>query len=127
MANPTMETAAHAEQGDAPAEVASITRDELKMKVGRGGAYTLIETLPPEQFQEGHLPGAINLPPDQVSTLAPTLLPDKDIEIITYCASRTCHASAKAARALMRLGYTNVRHYPGGKADWKSAGLPIVK
>ena len=127
MANPTMEATAHTGQADAPAEVASITRDELKMKVGRGGAYTLIETLPQEQFEQGHLPGAINLPSDQVSALAPTLLPDKDIEIITYCASRTCHASVEAARELTRLGYTNVRHYPGGKADWKSAGLPIVK
>jgi rhodanese-related sulfurtransferase len=122
-----MEAASHAQEASSPAEVASITRDELKMKVGRGGAYTLVETLPPEQFQQGHLPGAINLPPDQVSTLAATLLPNKDFEIITYCASRTCHASAEAARELTRLGYTNVRHYPGGKADWKSAGLPIVK
>ena len=127
MANPTTEGAAHAQAADAPAEISSVTRDELKLKVGRGGAYTLIEALPPAQFEEGHLPGAINLPPDQVATRAPALLPDKDIEIITYCASQTCQAAAETARALIKLGYTNVRHYPGGKADWKAAGLPIVK
>ena len=68
-----------------------------------------METLPPEQFRDGHLPGAINMLPDQVSTLAPKLLPDKQTEVITYRASRTCHASADAAREVIKLGYTNVR------------------
>ena len=104
-----------------------MTRDELKVRIGRGGDFKLVETLPPEQFREGHLPGAINLPLDQVSTLAPKLLPDKQTEVITYCASRTCHASADAARELIKLGYTNVRHYAGGKADWTFAGLPIER
>lgn len=127
MANPTLESPAKAQQADAPAELVSITRDELKRKVDRAGDFKLVETLAPEQFQEGHLPGAINMPPDQVSTLAPTLLPDKQVEVITYCASRTCHASADAARELMKLGYTNVRHYAGGKAEWTFAGLPLER
>ena len=114
-------------QGRAHAELAPMTRDELKTKVGRGGDFKLVETLAPEQFQETHLPGAINMPPDRVSELAPKLLPDKQVEVITYCASRTCHASVDAARELITLGYANVRHYAGGKADWVFAGLPVVR
>ena len=127
MANPTLEGSIRAQQADAPAELVSITRDELKRKVERGGDFKLVETLAPERFREGHLPGAINMPPDQVSTLAPRLLPDKQVEVITYCANRTCHASSDAVRELMKLGYTNVRHYAGGKADWTFAGLPIER
>jgi rhodanese-related sulfurtransferase len=127
MANPTLDSSAKAQQADAPAELVSITRDELKRKVDRAGDFKLVETLAPEQFQEGHLPGAINMPPDQVSKLAPRLLPDKQAEVITYCASSTCHASADAARELMKLGYRNVRHYAGGKADWTFAGLPVER
>lgn len=126
--NPTLERPEKAQQErGAPAELASITRDELKTKVDRGGDFKLVETLAPEQFQEAHLPGAFNMPPDRVSELAPTLLPDKRVEVITYCASTTCHASADAARELLRLGYTNVRHYAGGKADWVFAGLPVER
>lgn len=126
MPNPTLDKPIETQQAS-PSDLAAITRDELKVRIGRGGDFKLVETLPPEQFREGHLPGAINLPPDQVLTLAPRLLPDKQAEVITYCASRTCHASADAARELIKLGYTNVRHYAGGKADWTFAGLPIER
>jgi rhodanese-related sulfurtransferase len=121
------ETAVEAQQATASADPIAITRDELKVRLGRGGDFKLVETLPPEQFRDGHLPGAMNMPPDQVATLAPKLLPDKQTEVITYCASRTCHASADAARELIKLGYTNVRHYAGGKADWRFAGLPVER
>jgi rhodanese-related sulfurtransferase len=67
----------------------TISRDELKQKMDRGDAFTLVETLPEAAFQHQHLPGAINLPPDRVKELAPQLLPDKGAEIIVYCASPT--------------------------------------
>jgi rhodanese-related sulfurtransferase len=67
----------------------TITLDELKSKMDRGEKFTLVETLPVEYFRHTHLPGAINLPPDKINELAPSLLPDKDAEIIVYCASYT--------------------------------------
>ncbi len=69
--------------------VATISRDELKAKLGRGENFLLVETLSPVAYQAQHLPGAINLPPDQVETLAPRLLPDKRKEIVVYCSSPT--------------------------------------
>ena len=69
--------------------LATISRDELKMKIDRRESFTLVETLPATAYQHAHLPGAINLPPDQVTQLAPTLLPDKTADIVVYCAKPT--------------------------------------
>ena len=67
----------------------TVSREELKAKMDRGEAFTLVETLAEVAYQHAHLPGAINLPPDRVQELAPRLLPDKGAEIIVYCASPT--------------------------------------
>jgi rhodanese-related sulfurtransferase len=65
----------------------TISRDELKKKIERKDSFLLVETLPATAYQHVHLPGAINLPPDQVRDLAPMVLPDKDADIVVYCAS----------------------------------------
>ena len=57
--------------------------------------------------------------------LAPELVPDRSAEIVVYCANSACRNSGIAAEALTALGYTNVRTYEAGKADWIEAGLPI--
>lgn len=69
--------------------VATISRDELKLKIDRGEQFRLVETLPATAYHHAHLPGAINLPPDQVAQLAPTLLPNKAADIVVYCAKPT--------------------------------------
>ncbi len=69
--------------------LARITRDEITEKINRGEHFALVEALPPFMFREGHLPGARNIPPDRVKELAPQLLPDRDEEIVVYCASPT--------------------------------------
>ncbi len=71
------------------AEIPTISRDELKQKLDRKDYFFLVEALAPEKFRHSHLPGAINLPWNHVAELAPALLPDKNAEIVTYCASYT--------------------------------------
>ena len=103
-----------------------ITRDELREKIERGDRFTLVETLSAMYYRHTHLPGAINLEPtDDWESAVTTLLPDKNAEIVVYCAGPTCHTAADAARSLTTLGYTNVRDYAGGKEDWLAAGLPV--
>jgi rhodanese-related sulfurtransferase len=70
-------------------KIPMISRDELKARLDRGDDFTLVEALPPPAYHDGHIPGAINLPPVQVRELAPKRLPDKTAEIVVYCASRT--------------------------------------
>jgi rhodanese-related sulfurtransferase len=105
--------------------VATVSRKELKRKIDEHATIMLIEALPAQDYRKGHLPGAIDMPPDRVKEIAPESLPDKNAEIIVYCASSTCNASQKAADALVALGYKNVRKYEGGKADWMQAGLQL--
>ncbi|HZS04192.1 MAG TPA: rhodanese-like domain-containing protein [Blastocatellia bacterium] len=68
---------------------ATISRDELKQKIDRGDRFKLVEVLPSAAYHHAHLPGALNIPPDQVKQLSATLLPDKSEEIIVYCGSAT--------------------------------------
>ena len=68
---------------------AIIARDELKAKIDRGEDFKLVEALAEDQYEEGHLPGAINIPASRVRDLAPKMLPDKNADIVVYCGSFT--------------------------------------
>ena len=103
-----------------------ISRDELHRELVGGAAPMLVEALGAAFFDDAHLPGAINIPPDQVDRLAPSLLPDVDAAIVVYC-SGTCQNSEIAARRLEELGYRSVRVYLGGKEDWVEHGLPVER
>lgn len=69
--------------------VQTISREDLKAKIDRRDHFLLVETLPETAYHHAHLPGAINLPPSQVQDLAAKLLPDKDADIVVYCANPT--------------------------------------
>ena len=64
----------------------TISTKNLKSKVDQK-QVTVVETLAPERYREAHIPGAVNIPPERIKELAPQLLPNKDAEIITYCAN----------------------------------------
>jgi rhodanese-related sulfurtransferase len=104
-----------------------IDREALQRKLESPAAPTLVEALPEKYWRDWHLPGAKHLPHDQVKQLAPAVLPDRNAEIVVYCASTTCQNSHIAARVLEQLGYGNVAVYAGGKQDWQEAGLAIER
>jgi rhodanese-related sulfurtransferase len=104
--------------------VETISREELKEKMDGGGGLILVDTMAEMYYRHSHLPGAINLPADQVRERASDLLPDKEAEIVVYCIDPPCEASERAARELAAMGYQSVREYVGGKKDWIDAGLP---
>ena len=66
---------------------ATVSTKDLKAKIDGKQSITLVETLAPERYREAHIPGALNIPPEEVKKLAPQLLPNKDAEIVTYCAN----------------------------------------
>lgn len=102
-----------------------IDRQELHARLERGDRLVLVEALDPREFRRFHLPGALNLPWQRVRERAADLLPDRDAEIVVYCAVRTCDAATKALMALEEMGYGNLLHYLDGKYDWREAGLPV--
>lgn len=70
--------------------VTEISREELKLKLEHPKKTVLLETLAPEDFRNAHLPGALNMPPDQVRTLAAELIPKKDVrsQLLGTCPER---------------------------------------
>lgn len=103
----------------------AVTTDELRALLEAGEPISLVEALPPIHYRDGHLPGAVNIPHEDVARRAADLLPDRSAAIVVYCASETCANSRIAAARLRGLGYTDVRTYEGGKAAWTAAGLPL--
>ena len=65
--------------------VETISREELKEKMDRGDDFVLVDTMAEMYYRHSHLPGAINVPVDELGERAPELLPDKHAEIIVYC------------------------------------------
>ena len=86
----------------------------------------LVEALGSGYWADAHLPGALNIPADQVDRLAPRLLPDLDAEIVIY-GSATGQNSDITAQRLVDLGYQHVFVYEGGKEDWIESGLPVER
>ena len=107
--------------------VRSIDRDALVARLASENPPRLVEALPEKYYRDWHLPGALHLPLDEVEARAAGFLPDKEAEVVVYCASASCRNSDAVARRLGLLGYGNVAVYPGGKQDWQDAGLPIER
>ena len=103
-----------------------ITRDEL-MRAMSEDVITLIEALPAAHYATEHLPGAINVPGELTAQDAARIARDPHHTVVVYCSGPGCGRSTVAARALIRAGYTDVRVYAGGKADWHAAGLPMER
>jgi rhodanese-related sulfurtransferase len=83
----------------------------------------------PEEYTEGHIPGALEFYADDFEKFAPLVLPqlkNKNQELIAYCHGSSCELSLHLANALMQQGYTNVKVFFGGWPEWKKADYPIT-
>jgi len=106
----------------------TITAKELLSKIENRDPFVLVDALAPMVYAHSHLPGAINLPPADVDPARiARRIPDSQTEIVVYCSSPECDDSVATARRLQVLGYTNVRHYAGGKNEWRDAGLALER
>jgi rhodanese-related sulfurtransferase len=105
--------------------LAEISCARLREKIEGSAELVLVDALAPISYAGAHLPGAINIPPDRVDELAERRIPDRETEVVVYCANRDCESSVEVAERLVALGYRNVLHFPGGKHEWKAAGLPF--
>jgi molybdopterin/thiamine biosynthesis adenylyltransferase/rhodanese-related sulfurtransferase len=76
-----------------------------------------------EEWDEGHLPGAVHVPRSHLESRIERAVPDKSQPVLLYCASG--NRSAFAAKTLEELGYERVASLAGGFTDWKRNGLPF--
>lgn len=92
-------------------------------------AGTIVDAREPTDYKEGHIPGAINLPYDEVVT-DPERLEKFDPQgkpIIIYCGGGTCELSMNLGFALVNAGKKKVLVYMGGWPEWSTSGYPIAK
>lgn len=101
--------------------VRDITREELKEMMDGGESFVLINVLDPEDFENEHICGSINLPVSTIARDAVNLL-NKDDTLVVHCSNAACTANAIAADKLDSIGFSDIWRYEGGIEDWKAAG-----
>ena len=104
-----------AKENDREAMYVNITAQEAKTIMDTEQGYVILDTRTREEYDQGHIPGAIQISHDEIMEKAEEMLTDKDQLILVYC--RSGRRSKIAAEALVELGYTNIKEF-GGIIDW---------
>ena len=99
----------------------------LHERLERGDAIVLLDARRTEEYEREHLPGALGAMSDHIIEWAPSLVPDRDAEVVTYCRGVDCRRRLRAAERLEGLGYTNVTQFAGGVEEWVAAGYPLER
>ena len=99
----------------------TITLEELRDKMNRGDDFKLVMTLAEWAYQMSHIPGSLNI--NNMEQAEDLLDPEDDI--VVYCSDTNCLASRAAYHYLTKHGFTNVRRFSGGLAEWQAAGYPL--
>ena len=101
-------------------QIREVDTAEAALLVQNGG--TVLDVREPEEFEQGALVGATHIPRGHLESQIETRIPDRDTQIVAYCAAGT--RSAFVAKTLNELGYTKVVSMDGGFTKWKSEGRP---
>lgn len=98
-----------------------VTADELARRLGEG--VLVWDVRPASEYEAGHVPGAVSVPPDEVQRRLDDV-PD-DVEVVAYCRGRFCVYADDAVRALVAAGRRAAR-LDEGFPEWRRAGLPVA-
>jgi rhodanese-related sulfurtransferase len=98
-----------------------VSRDEL-LRRAASGQVTVLDVRPAVEYAAGHIPGAVNIPLDQLSDCL-SELPDS-VEVVAYCRGAFCVLAHDAVRLLTRRGRT-ARRLEDGLLEWRLAALPV--
>jgi rhodanese-related sulfurtransferase len=91
-----------------------------------GSAYTLIDSRPLARFQEGTIPGSVNLPYPAFDKFLDRLPRDKDKLLVFFCQGVTCMMSPSSMRRAEAMGYTNVKVYREGWPEWTEKNVGVM-
>jgi len=98
-----------------------VDRDALVGRV-RSGVVTLLDVRPKEEYQAGHLPGAVSVPLDDLERRLAEL--PRDREVVAYCRGPYCVMAVEAVELLRDRGFKAIR-MEEGVSDWRARGLPV--
>ena len=102
-------------ENDQEAVYVNITAEEAKRIMDTEVGYIILDVRTQEEYDQGHIPGAIVISHEEIEEKAEQVLTDKEQLILVYC--RSGRRSKIAAEALAELGYTNIKEF-GGIIDW---------
>ncbi len=108
----------------ADARAGEISNREALALIESGKSPRFVDVRTPQEFASGHVPGAINIPRDQLASRLAELEDARD-RLVVYC-ERGPRAAAAAA-TLANAGFTGVRHLKGDMSGWRAAGFPIER
>ncbi len=92
-----------------------ISRQEAAEMMEKDDGHIILDVRRQDEFESGHIPGAVCIPNESIGTERPAQLPDPDQIILVYC--RSGNRSKQASKKLAAMGYTNVYEF-GGIIDW---------
>ena len=92
-----------------------ISQEEAKQMMEKDDGHVIVDVRRQDEYDAGHIPGAILIPNESIGTERPEELPDLDQVILIYC--RSGSRSKQAAQKLFDMGYTNIYEF-GGITDW---------
>ena len=104
-----------AKENDQEVAYMNITAEEARQIMDSEDGYIILDARTQEEYDQGHIPGAIVISHEEIMEKAEDVLTDKDQLILVYC--RSGRRSKIAAEALVELGYTNIKEF-GGIIDW---------
>ena len=106
---------------DARGGMEPVDRDALVERI-RSGEAILLDVRPPEEFEAGHIPGAVSVPLGELGARLADL--PRDREIVAYCRGPYCVLAIQAVEALRAKGFHAIR-MKEGVPDWRARGLPV--
>jgi len=99
----------------------AISRMELLQR-SKEGLVTILDVRPSEEYEAGHIPGAVNVPLDEIERHLATL--PRDPDVIAYCRGEYCVLAFEAVATLRKHGFS-ARRLEEGYPEWRAAGLPV--
>ena len=109
----------------AKAAVKSVSAVDVKTAIDKKEKAIYLDVRTPEEYESGHLPGAINVSNQTLKSKISALIPDKNVKIYVYC--ENISRSPLATKTLSDLGYKNAVLMDARLEDWIKAGYPMER
>ena len=111
--------------GSQEPENAAIAGVQLAALIAKNDAPLILDVRTVEEFDAGHIPGAVNIPHTELAARLEELGPGKEREIVVHCKSGK--RAGMAAEVLAEAGFTAVRDLDGHMDGWEAAGFPLER
>lgn len=111
--------------GSASHLAAQISQTQLAERLSSGDAPVVVDVRSPQEFHSGHVPGAVNVPVQELQGHLSELQPYRNTELVLYCEAGP--RALYAGHVLAQQGFTEVRILSGHMSAWREAGLPAEK